>query len=213
MRNDLTYLSISLLWKCKYISMFFNINWAWRGLVNAPIDWNIKPAWPQLINEWIVILSWWIYSHERIYTHQQVLLESLRCLQQGQFCVWPANERWRYNVTSSLIGWAHAHAGPCSSAAQMQDLDMVITVPADDLVLKNLKPSVTTMMTGSTNIRLGKILLPGPWFNIKMLSYQYRKSQCGDKTAVGSSYLHNGNFYTGMMVSLYRINALVASSH
>ena len=28
----------------------------------------------------------------------------------------------------------------------------------------------------------------GPWFNIKMSSYQYRKSHCGDKTVVRSSY-------------------------
>ena len=44
---------------------------------------------------------------------------------------------------------------------------------------------------------------PGPWFNIKMSSYQYRKSHCGDKTVVRSSYLHNGISYTGKMTSLY----------
>ena len=44
---------------------------------------------------------------------------------------------------------------------------------------------------------------PGPWFNIKMPSYQYRKSHCGDKTVVRSSYLHNGISYTGKMASLY----------
>ena len=43
----------------------------------------------------------------------------------------------------------------------------------------------------------------GPWFNIKMPSYQYRKSHCGDKTVVRSSYLHNGISYTGKMPSLY----------
>ena len=32
----------------------------------------------------------------------------------------------------------------------------------------------------------------GAWFNIKMSSYQYRKSHCGDKTVVRSSYLHKG---------------------
>ena len=37
---------------------------------------------------------------------------------------------------------------------------------------------------------------PGPWFNIKISSYQYRKSHCGDKTVVWSSYLHNGISYT-----------------
>ena len=48
----------------------------------------------------------------------------------------------------------------------------------------------------------------GPRFNIKMLSYQYRKSHCGDKTVVRSSYLHNGISFTGKMSSLYWIRAL-----
>ena len=48
----------------------------------------------------------------------------------------------------------------------------------------------------------------GPRFNIKMTSYWYRKSHCGDKTVVRSSYLHNGISYTGKMTSLYWIRAL-----
>ena len=48
-------------------------------------------------------------------------------------------------------------------------------------------------------------LTPGPWFNMKMSSYQYRKSHCGDKTVVRLSYLHNGISYTGKMSSLYWI--------
>ena len=52
----------------------------------------------------------------------------------------------------------------------------------------------------------------GPWFNIKMSSYQYRKSHCGDKTIVRLSYLHNGISYTGKMSSLYWIGALVSRS-
>ena len=47
----------------------------------------------------------------------------------------------------------------------------------------------------------------GGWFNIKMSSYQYRKSHCGDKTVVRSSYLHNGISYTGKMTSSYWIRA------
>ena len=49
---------------------------------------------------------------------------------------------------------------------------------------------------------------PGPWFNIKMSSYQYRKFHCGDKTVVRSSYLHNGIFYIGKMASLYWFSPL-----
>ena len=51
----------------------------------------------------------------------------------------------------------------------------------------------------------------GPWFNIKMSSYQYRKSHCGDKTIVRSSYLHNEISYTSK-TSLYWIRALVPIS-
>ena len=36
----------------------------------------------------------------------------------------------------------------------------------------------------------------GPWFNIKMPYYQYRKSHCGDKMVVRSSYLRNGNSFS-----------------
>ena len=54
---------------------------------------------------------------------------------------------------------------------------------------------------------------PGPRFNIKMSSYQNRKSHCGDTTVVRSSYLHNGISYTGKMSSLYWIWAQVSIGH
>ena len=50
---------------------------------------------------------------------------------------------------------------------------------------------------------------PGPWFNIKMASHQYRKFHCGDKTVVRSSYLHNGISYAGKMTSLYWFSPLI----
>ena len=48
---------------------------------------------------------------------------------------------------------------------------------------------------------------PGPWLNIKMPSYQYRKSHCGDKMVLRLSYLHNGISYTDKTTSLYWIIA------
>ena len=50
-----------------------------------------------------------------------------------------------------------------------------------------------------------------PWFSIKMSSYQYRKSHCGDKTLLRPSYLHNRISYTGKMISLYWIRTLVSA--
>ena len=55
-------------------------------------------------------------------------------------------------------------------------------------------------------------LTPGGQINIKMWSYQYRKSHCGDKTIWRPFYLHNGISYTGKMTSLYWIRALTATS-
>ena len=49
----------------------------------------------------------------------------------------------------------------------------------------------------------------GPRFNIKMTSYQYRKSHCGDKTILRPSYLRNGISYTVKITSLYWLGALV----
>ena len=46
---------------------------------------------------------------------------------------------------------------------------------------------------------------PGPWFSIKMSSYQYRKSHCGDETVVRSSHLHDEISYSVKMPSLYWI--------
>ena len=47
---------------------------------------------------------------------------------------------------------------------------------------------------------------PGPGFSTNMSSYRHRKSHCGDKTVVRSSYLHIGISYTGKMASLYWTN-------
>ena len=58
----------------------------------------------------------------------------------------------------------------------------------------------------------GMFLSPGPWFNIKMSSYQYRKPHCGDKTVVRSSYFQNGISYTGKTTSLYWDGPLVLAS-
>ena len=65
---------------------------------------------------------------------------------------------------------------------------------------------------GESNYLLEYLCPPGPWFNIKMLSYQYRKTHCGDKTIVSSSYLHNGISFTGQKRSLYWTRAQIMFS-
>ena len=53
---------------------------------------------------------------------------------------------------------------------------------------------------------------PGPRFNIKISSYQYRKSYFGDKTILRPFYLHNGFSYTGKTTSLYWIGPCASST-
>ena len=48
---------------------------------------------------------------------------------------------------------------------------------------------------------------PGPWFDIKKSSYQYRKSHYGDKTILPPSYLHIRISYTDKTTYLYWIRA------
>ena len=55
-------------------------------------------------------------------------------------------------------------------------------------------------------VLIKQTIVSRPWFIIKMSCYQCRKSHCGDKKVVRSSYLHNGISYTGMMTSLYWIS-------
>ena len=43
----------------------------------------------------------------------------------------------------------------------------------------------------------------GAWLNIWMLSYQYRKSHCGDQSILRLSYLHSGVSCTGKIAYLY----------
>ena len=65
----------------------------------------------------------------------------------------------------------------------------------------------------NTKINISFLSFPktktGDWFDIKMPSYQHRKSHCGDKTILRPSYLHNRISYIGTMVSLYWIRAQI----
>ena len=87
---------------------------------------------------------------------------------------------------------------------------LIETMASGDLATEGARASATMVLTlFCCNI---PVSAPGPRFNIKMSSYQYRKSHCGDKTAVRSSYLHNGISYTHKTASLY-IDGLMQEKH
>ena len=87
---------------------------------------------------------------------------------------------------------------------------LVKGVPGGFFVSGRLAMTQPKMSADALKVHL---CFPGGWFNKKMLSYQYRKSHCGDKTILRPSYLHNGISYTGKMTSLYWIRVLVSPGY
>ena len=84
--------SIGLRWLCD----------TWQ--TSAPQSLNLKTT--TLTDTSCSTCNWWPIPRQ---THGR-----LDNLVQRSFCVLrPANERWRYTVTPSLIGWVHTHDDPC----------------------------------------------------------------------------------------------------
>ena len=141
--------------------------------------------------------------------------------------------RLRYFLGKSMVGVVSTTRPSCHPGASPSWPLWLATVPLEVPMypLWPRRPSLCTVWAPSSWEDLHWSMLPwerscqrrtsegppctagqsGPWINIKMSSHQYRKSHCGDKTVVRSSYLHSGISYTGKMTSLYWTNALVPS--
>ena len=65
-----------------------------------------------LITSWTVLP--WDVAKWNLPQEAEVIFDMLT-ISEFILCMRPANERRRYNVTSSLIGWAHSQNGPCDS--------------------------------------------------------------------------------------------------
>ena len=81
----------------------------------------------------------------------------------------------------------------------------ILTKRADNKARNYSSFSVTWSALKCASKTTEKTTRSGLWFNIKMPSYQNRKSHRGDKTILRPSYLHIGISYTGKMTSLYWI--------
>ena len=142
-------------------------------------------------------------------------------LHSGYHCCW-----WPGDTRSHQQPWA-GHSLPRNIPASGSDKLKILlntkTFPSHQKsIFVQLSPVITcSLMSNNTQTDLlvppsqllTSVQYPGPWFNIKMTSYRYKKSHCGDKTVVRSSYLHNGISYTGKMTSLYWIRALLFLNH
>ena len=120
----------------------------------------------------------------------------------------------------AVIGWSgHTpeglvlmnHGGWCNVSTRHRNTSTIVSMPEDQIIASHLAAIAgDTILVPCHVVKSQQIIWrSGPWFNIKMPSYQYGKSHCGDKTVVRSSYLHNGISYTGKTTSLYWIGTLI----
>ena len=135
-----------------------------------------------------------------------------------------ANERRHYKVTSSLIGWEKSKDRASISSGKVtpqQGLKNNWFNPGVQWVKKRKGMLVDSYYKDNQDCLIFIMGIPilkrcwngllGPKCNIKMSSYQYRKSHCRDKMIIRSSYLHNDIFYTGKMESSYWTNTLFST--
>ena len=115
------------------------------------------------------------------------------------------------NAENVSIWWYHHAINDCPACCYLAICLQFSLIPCSLISWTCSNHITTSWMPLFSDYTRGVSALqgPGPWFSIKMPSYQYRKSHCGDKTVVRSSYLHSGISYTGKMASLYWISHLV----
>ena len=98
----------------------------------------------------------------------------------------------KHQSSASLAYVWGIHRGPVNSTHKGPVTRKML--PFDDVLHRSLSNRRTSQVVCKA---------AGGQINIKMTSYQYRKSHCGDKTILRPSYLHNGISYTGKTTSLY----------
>ena len=164
-------------------------------------------------NELIIMLHWpSIWSRQNIFINDMPIH---KCIAFALAFSYYDVAKVRCCLTISKIDWCDSILTGQNNVEYWNDLLQLMLMWVSWRNLSSLDQSATSSSlkymtdkqapTGGVRFIAGT----GPWFNIKMSSYQYRKSYCGDKTILRPSYLHNGISYTGKTTSLYWIGALM----
>ena len=103
---------------------------------------------------WLIIQFWWTFHNEK---HWHTFI-SYVALYGSPFpitiyagiilCMHPANDRWHYIITSSLIGWAHSQNYPCSSQDYSFHSDLISRHEVDTKLYTNHES--TAVVTAKT---------------------------------------------------------------
>ena len=97
--------------------------WLWcHFCFIAVIQNRIKLRWFWKASVWFLFYSWFIRACLQDSVSNCVIFQTrnggIGCFYYSSWgiilCMRPANERRRYNVTSTLIGWGHSQNHPCS---------------------------------------------------------------------------------------------------
>ena len=163
----------------------------------------------------------WCYNNDFVtFVEQPVLYCDLPRCELGKTKQWTFENLYRFWIHFVRKYFSKAKYGSISISIYIYICWLMIHFNDEHTIIINVKiynhicyityllQQLSHVLHVMNTLRYGNALCTtGPWFNINMTSYQYRKSHCGDKMIVKSSYLHNGISFTGKMTSLYWISA------
>ena len=95
-------------------------------------------------------------------------------------CIHPANERWRYSVTPSLIGWTHIQNDPCAylkcdkSHGSLR-LPGAFT-PRHDFEVKSIHDKVVINADQTLKCELGKVFF---YRCVDVQNFKHREGKVG----------------------------------
>ena len=137
--HNLHFLREFFLFKCKSLvticSRNLIINWLCEGDgevisyhtyyfkqcgIFTPFSLKSKMKNSNLLSSHVESYTWYFPINFAVLRTQTIcstntgMVIAIRCIMPGIIlCMRPANERWRYTVTPSLIGWVHTQNDPC----------------------------------------------------------------------------------------------------
>ena len=117
----------------------------------------------------------------------------------------------QYHFDTLAQDWSCANQPICLQMLYLLQVVVVVVVAEEPGVQPHHLKWTGTLLwcTTQTHSQVSRALIH---CILKMLSYQYRKSHCADKTVVRSSYLYNGISYTFRHLFFIRCSPIIRQS-
>ena len=148
--------------KCHQCHLSHISNTTWNGNCNS-MSIFIGLYLAAFINELSVVHAPWMVCKHDVTAISEIIL-----------CMCPTNERWRYNVTPSLIGWAHTQNDPYNVSYLTllplveKRIPQVSSIVVDSLLVHNGHHLTMCKMTHMLHLLNGTAIISMAAFNFNV---------------------------------------------